>query len=130
MNKIIIIILIIIALLTIPKINKMITGITKRVNPLILIVVLILIIFLIKDNKLPNIESFSQENTNMTGMITKLYKQVVGLQHSHGVGGPDKHTHEHTHRITGETVTSTPEPLTPEPLTPEPLTPEPEAFTF
>ena len=140
MNKlqIVIIILSIFVMANIKNINKMTTKVSKGVNPIVIGVVFIMIILLIKKDKLlikkdklNNIESFSQENTYFS-YLTKLTDNVkavavaavsgepVLLTHSHGKGGLDNHIHkDHSH-----------EPLTPEPLTPEPLTPEPEAFTY
>ena len=135
MNKlqIVIIILSIFVMANIKKINKMTTKVSKGVNPIVIgvVFIMIMIILLIKKDKLNNIESFSQENTYFS-YLTKLSDNVkavavaavsgepVLLTHSHGKGGLDNHIHkDHSH-----------EPLTPEPLTPEPLTPEPEAFTY
>ena len=133
MNKIqiVIIILSIFVMANIKKIKKLPTNVSNNVNPLIIGAVFIIIILLIKKDKLPNIESFSQENKYFS-YLTKLSNNVKAvavaavsgepaiLTHSHGKGGLDNHIHkDHSH-----------EPLTPEPLTPEPLTPEPEAFTY
>ena len=156
-SKIYIIILIVIIMTNIPRyerynyINKLVYKMYKKIPKnvrLILPIVLIGLVIIMNSNKNTKIDFFSQENSFFQNIYKAFYNKVSStpmIRHPHvlgGIGGPDKHLHiegdygidpitgEHDHPITGEIVTSTPEPLTPEPLTPEPLTPAPEGFLF